>query len=152
MGLFSRRSQADRSLARDGTTVVVATAVWQPDGAEPAIAYGWDMDDDGCAGEEAYGVTFISSSVPGCTITVWTYACWAATGAPHDFEMGHRYEYRAGDAWAASLYSAVTPGEFGGRDAADEAAQLTAMTLAVSPRDGGPDDHGAYLDWDGASW
>jgi hypothetical protein len=139
MGIFSRRRTP------------VITATWQPDGSEPAIAPGFEMNDDGCESEEAYGVTFLLASAPGSWLTIWTYVAPAGPAALHAFELGHRYEYRTAS-WTASLYGPAQAGGFGDLASADEAAQLTAIALSVSPRDGGPDEHAMHFDWDGAPW
>jgi hypothetical protein len=153
MSIFKRRRAA----------VVIeaeSEAVWQPDGDEPEVAPGSAMDDDGCVSDEAYGVTFLLDTAPRAQITIWTYTVPAEPGERWPYLNGHRYEYRVYDQvygvgrepWIAAVYDAAEGSGFADLDAADEAAQLTAMRLAVSRRDGGPDAHSGHLDWDGVPW
>ena len=145
MGLFTRRGNRLAEPVRDG---------WQPDTADIDVVPGYAMGDDGCAGEDAYGVTFIAASAPGPAVTVWTYAIYAAPDAPADYQTGWRCEHRAPDSrrraasWTHVFYGCYDQ-FYGSLATADRAAWESAHALAAG---GLPDDGPAWGDWDGVPW
>lgn len=113
MGIFSRRR--------------AVVAVWEPvPESEPEVVDADEMGDDGCAGEHAYGVTFTLSTAPDATLAVWTYAC-SGDPAYGGFEIGYRYEYRAGE-WVSVDYESLGQG-FDDLDDADDVARQVAELL-----------------------
>lgn len=146
MGLFSRL--AIRQSVAWGWQPEVPARDWQPASADVQVLPGAAMDDDGCAGDDAYGVTFILASEPGSTITVWTYAVYAAPDAPGEYQTGWRCEYRAGNQEQVA-YGTEDPEFYDTLDAANRAAWESAHGLASVT---GWDDAPSWLDWDGAPW
>lgn len=150
MGLFTTRRRH----------VIAARDCWQPSGSGVGTVPGYDMDDDGCAGEHAYAVTFTMGLVPDATITAWSYAIYAAPDAPGDFQIGWRCEYHFGAGpdsapWAHVIYGCDDPEFYDDLGRAETTARQWAETLASTPRTGPSDplaDEPGFFDWDGVPW
>jgi hypothetical protein len=146
MGLFNRQ----RSVA-----VETDCAVWQPVSSQIDTVPGCEMDDQGCAGDYAYGARFALASAPGATITVWCYPVYGPLDMLGTYQIGYRRDYHfdpgAGLPWHASDYD----GDAEFYESLDECAAVArecAVTLAVTRRDGltsDPDDNNLFFEWDG---
>lgn len=152
MGLFGNL------FSRGGSAVTDEEwAVWQPTGDEPDITPAYLMDDDGCAGENAYGVTFTLADAPGATITIWTYPCYGPADVPDSFVIGYRCEYRfdsGSDSEPWTSYEYTDDAEwYWTLDDCDAACQEDARNMATTDRsqpDDGPSPEWEQLfDWDG---
>jgi len=151
MGLFTRR----RHLRREVLTA--AGEGWQPLDGSVIEVPGFEMDDDECAGEQAYGAEFQLEAAPCATLTVWFYPCPRSEREEDGFVIGRRFEhivYEDGRyAWSASTYDvADSQGWYGDLEAADAGARRIAGAFAsgftTEPGQGG----GTGFDWDGEAW
>lgn len=141
MGLFTRRK------------IPAATITWEPDGAGVHEWPAATTDDDGCAGECAYGTRFTLAAVPQAAITVWFYACY---GPEETFMAGWRYEYSyacAGGPWTYSGWDCA-PQLFATVEDADASALASAAALALAPRTAHQSQRElfGFFDWDGVPW
>jgi hypothetical protein len=141
MGLFTKARRPAVSL------------VWQP--VKPAfvgIIPGRETDDDGCAGDRAYGVTFTLASAPRSWIAAAFYAVYGAEDKT--FVLGARYEYRVYDAaghvtWNYTGWEGDASGDwFCTLSDADRAARGLAEVMAS--RTGAA--RWEFLEWDGQPW
>lgn len=148
MRLFSRQPAA---------AAIPPDAAWQPDGSGAAVAAGSEMDDEGCAGTSAYGVTFTLEGAGDSAITAWFYATFAGADMSGGFQVGWRCEYsRAGGVlrppWVHVAYGMDDPEFYSDLDHAEATARWMAETLASTPRTGPSDDDPSFFDWDGRPW
>lgn len=107
------------------------------------------VDDDGCEGEEAYGIRFRLDGDPAPALTVWAYPSYA--GPDGLFEPGFCTEYQTGD-WTWKQWA---PGP--GYQHSLEDAQIAARTLAEGLAGTahpvcGPESESLGFDWDGTPW
>jgi hypothetical protein len=152
MRLFSRRR------------TVVAAPAWQPHAAGVTVAPAYLMDDDGCAGDQAFGAQFWMNSAPGASLTIWAYAADGGPRTGNNYFVGYRIAYsllsaRGYEEWSAALYSGdVTYAEwYDGPPLATDAARVSAADLM---RDGPAaaalhvpaEVIAAWFDWDGTPW
>jgi hypothetical protein len=149
MGLFTRRRPA----------AVAAGACWQPSGSGVATAPGYQAtDDEGCAVEHAYGVTFTLDGAPAATIRAWFYVIYADLDDLGDFQVGWRCDYVFGGGpttsapWVHTAYGMDDPEFYDDLDHAEATARSMAEALASTPRTGPSDDDPSFLDWDGQPW
>jgi hypothetical protein len=127
---------------------------WQPDGTGMATYDGADMDDQGCAGDYAYGASFTLASAPAASITMYVYPVYGPPDTPDTFVIGYRCDYEIeggaeGGPWSYTAYD--EDGEFySDLDECDAACEDWARSLATTPRTGPSEDDLQLFDWDGA--
>lgn len=143
-----------------------ATGYWQPPTQydAPVVAAGSAMDDDGCAGEHAYGVSFTRPGMRS-TVTVWCYPSYAGPDPDRDgYIVGYRVEYRSGD-WSSADYTSdalynggvhldvayldLEIADVAAREKADRMMQDDAILPLPECL---PECLREYFDWDGAPW
>lgn len=112
----------------------------------------YEMDDDGAAGDQAWGVSFTLASAPGVTLTIWAYpSYWRDPGA---FNVGYRCEYRydtAAESTTAVQYD-YDRFVFADLGECEKACRTSAQTMVWSRNRYGDGDLPAYagfFDWDG---
>jgi hypothetical protein len=126
-------------------------------GSRLRICAGAAMDDDGCAGEQAYGATFTLASAPRASLTVWVYVSLAVGDDPGNFCIGSRIEYviddgSAGEPWMKALYAQIGGEYYDDLAVADLVARVAAEKLNSGPRSGASEEPTETFDWDGVPW
>ena len=138
MGLFGKRR-----------TAVLEDTVWQP--ASEVLGCARElMNDDGCAGDHAYGVLLTLEGDPAVTVTIWAYASYGPSDGGERFTIGYCCDHRAGEDWEAFTYEADSRGAlFDDLGDADDEARALAEQLAGGFNREGPRE---ALSWDGVPW
>ena len=155
--LISWRPPGSWQLADNGEDLGDGACQHVPGRGRLRIRSGLSMEDDGCAGEQAYGATFTLASAPWATLTVWVYVSYAANYDPADFCLGARCEYAidsdtGGARWMKALTDQLGGEFYDDLAVADVAARVAAEKLTLGPRSGVSEEPAETWDWDGTPW